>query len=150
MLTKALDGLGTPGDNNLAAALEDIGKGLESVPLNRKQVAKAGATSPDAARRAPCPPLTDFRATCIPGRIGSRRWLPPVRPPRAATTMPWQFFLASAALWPRSQGCANAAAAPDHPLLLQLPGDDRRATIDLREYRKTLDALKNTSGIRAQ
>jgi hypothetical protein len=60
-----------------------------------------------------------------------------------------QFFLASAAYGRARKDVQPPLARPTMRLLLQLPTSDRSATIDAREFRKTLDALQKGSGIRA-
>jgi hypothetical protein len=141
MLTRALEGLGAPADNQLATALDDIRKGLESLPLQRKQVAKqarqALALLEDrlalAERRAAGPNAAD-------GLLA--KLVAAASPGNGSDDDVVQLFLAKAAYRRACKDVPPPSLRATMRMLLQLPGDDRTATMNQGDFRKTVHGLR--------
>jgi hypothetical protein len=148
MVPQALEGLGVPADKKLLTLLDGIRKGLESMPPRSepivgkaRQAAAILANGLDAAERIqPETYAAEKRFASMLFDVSS------IETDDEAV----QFFLASTTLSRARKDLQPALVRPTMRLLLQLPTSDRWATIDSRDYRKTLDALKKGSGIKAR
>jgi hypothetical protein len=141
MLGDALEGLGMPMDKTLKEALDGVRKGLELKSPDARMVAKHAWQAAamlnqrlDAVEHLPI----DGRALQI--RLGQR--LAHAGPAlKDSDDDAVQYYLANAALSRARNDLQPALMRRTIRLLLQIPGDERSATIDPAAYRELLREL---------
>jgi Cytochrome c554 and c-prime len=141
MLGDALEGLGTPIDSKLKEALDGIRRGLELKAPNGKLVAENARRAVtllnqrlDAVEQLP----TD--APALEHRLGQR--LSAAGAPRQGSDDDAvQYLLANAALTRARNDPPPPLMGRTMRLLLQIPSDERSATIDPAAYRQLLREL---------
>jgi hypothetical protein len=141
MLTKALEGLGAPADEQLTKALEAVRAGLETLPLQQEQAADNARQAVKNLDRQ----LDSADARSVDPDAGEKwlaTWLTTARAGDTSDDQTVQLFLAGAALSRARKDMQPTLIRPTMRLLLQLPTSDHIATIDPAEYRQKLVKLR--------